>query len=153
MNTANNFLTVHDCRRGDCPIFRVGIHSQGATDFTALTTSGEGNILVSIINQKDYKHREDAMEEQARAHLIVSGRVQGVWFRAETQRAATIFGVSGWVRNRRDGTVEAIVEGDKKDVMSLINWCNTGPPLSKVEKVDAVWQNFIGEFVDFDIRY
>ena len=93
------------------------------------------------------------MEEQARAHLIVSGRVQGVCFRAETQRAATIFGVSGWVRNRRDGTVEAIVEGAKKDVMSLINWCNTGPPLSKVEKVDATWQNFNGEYSEFDIRY
>jgi acylphosphatase len=93
------------------------------------------------------------MEEQARAHLIVSGRVQGVCFRAETQRAARIFGVSGWVRNRRDGTVEAIVEGAKKDVTSLINWCNAGPRLSRVETVDITWQNFNGEFSEFGIRY
>jgi acylphosphatase len=93
------------------------------------------------------------MEEKARAHLIVWGRVQGVCFRAETQKAATVFGVSGWVRNRRDGTVEAIVEGAKKDVISLINWCNTGPPISSVEKVVVSWQNFNDEYSEFDIRY
>ena len=93
------------------------------------------------------------MEENARAHLIVSGRVQGVYFRAETQKAAAIFGLHGWVRNKRDGTVEAIVEGSKKDVMSLINWCKTGPPLSRVEKVDVDWQACHGEFSEFDINY
>jgi acylphosphatase len=93
------------------------------------------------------------MEEKARAHLIVRGRVQGVCFRAETHRAATVFGVSGWVRNKRDGTVEAIVEGAKKDVISLINWCHTGPPISLVEKVDVSWQDFNDEFSEFGIRY
>ncbi|MEE4111908.1 MAG: acylphosphatase [Desulfobacteraceae bacterium] len=93
------------------------------------------------------------MEEKARAHLIISGRVQGVCFRAETQRAATIFGLFGWVRNKRDGTVEAVVEGAKKDVISLINWCNAGPPLSRVDKVDVTWQDCHGEMRDFDIRY
>ncbi len=93
------------------------------------------------------------MEEKARAHLIVSGRVQGVCFRAETQRAARTFGVSGWVRNKHDGTVEAVVEGAKKDVISLINWCNTGPPLSRVEKVNVTWQDCHGELSDFDINY
>ena len=93
------------------------------------------------------------MEEKARAYLIVSGRVQGVCFRAETQRAARTVGVSGWVRNKRDGTVEAIVEGSKKDVMSLINWCKTGPPLSRVEKVDVSWQDCHGEFSEFGINY
>lgn len=93
------------------------------------------------------------MEEKARAHLIVRGRVQGVCFRAETRKAATVFGVSGWVRNKRDGTVEAIVEGAKKDVISLINWCNTGPPISRVEKVDVNWQDFNDEFSEFGIRY
>jgi len=93
------------------------------------------------------------MEEKARAHLVVRGRVQGVCFRAETQRAARTFGVSGWVRNKRDGTVEAIVEGAKKDVISLINWCNTGPPISRVEKVDVSWQDFNDEFSEFGVRY
>jgi acylphosphatase len=98
-------------------------------------------------------HREDAMEENARAHLVVSGRVQGVFFRAETQKAAMVFGVSGWVRNRRNGTVEAVVEGARKDVLSLINWCNTGPPLSKVDRVEVTWRTFNGEFSEFGIRY
>lgn len=93
------------------------------------------------------------MQEKARAHLIVSGRVQGVCFRAETQRAARTFGVSGWVRNKRDGTVEAIVEGAKKDVISLINWCNAGPSLSRVEKVAVTWQDSLGEFSGFGIRF
>lgn len=93
------------------------------------------------------------MAEKARAHLIISGRVQGVFFRAETQQAAMQFGLSGWVRNRRDGTVEAIVEGEKNDVISLINWCKTGPPLSRVKTVETDWQEFQGEFVEFGIRY
>ena len=93
------------------------------------------------------------MEEKTRAHIIVFGRVQGVCFRAATQKAAMTFGVTGWVRNRRDGTVEAVVEGVKKDVISLINWCNTGPPISRVEKVAVTWQDYQGEFTGFDLRY
>ncbi len=92
------------------------------------------------------------MEPRARAHLIVSGRVQGVCFRMETQKAATIFGVCGWVRNRRDGTVEAVVEGAKDDVTSLINWCKKGPPISRVEEVDVSWQDCRDEFRTFGIR-
>ncbi|BBO81373.1 acylphosphatase [Desulfosarcina ovata] len=93
------------------------------------------------------------MENKTRAHLIVHGRVQGVFFRAETQRAAKRFGVSGWVRNKRDGTVEAIVEGPEIDVISLANWCRTGPPQATVEKVDVSWLAYQGEFERFDIRY
>ena len=93
------------------------------------------------------------MEEKARAHLIVSGRVQGVCFRAETQKAATVFGLSGWVRNKHDGTVEAVAEGARKDLISLINWCKTGPPLSRVEKVDVTWQDRQGGLSKFEIKY
>jgi acylphosphatase len=93
------------------------------------------------------------MNQQTRAHLIVSGRVQGVFFRAETQKAAKRIGVCGWVRNRRDGTVEAVVEGAADDVASLIGWCQSGPPASRVEKVDVTRQNFQGEFDAFSIRY
>ena len=62
------------------------------------------------------------MEEKTRAHAIISGRVQGVFFRMETMRAAQRIGVFGWVRNLRDGTVEAVFEGDK----TLIDACLTG---------------------------
>jgi acylphosphatase len=64
-----------------------------------------------------------------------------------------MLGLSGWVRNKRDGTVEAIAEGAKKDVMSLISWCKTGPPLSRVETVDVTWQDCHGESGDFAIKY
>jgi acylphosphatase len=103
--------------------------------------------------QQSKNFRGIAMEENTRVHLIVSGRVQGVFFRAETQQAAARFGVSGWVRNKRDGTVEAVAEGKKNDVMSLIEWCKTGPPLSRVERVNVTWQDYLGKFSDFSVRY
>ena len=93
------------------------------------------------------------MAQPTRAHLIVSGRVQGVCFRLETQKAAKTFGVLGWVRNKRDGTVETVAEGDEPDVTSLINWCRTGPPLSGVQEVVVTWQEYQGEFDAFSIRY
>ncbi len=91
--------------------------------------------------------------ENARVHLIISGRVQGVFFRVETQKAATAIGVFGWVRNKMDRTVEAVVEGEKNKVISLVEWCKKGAPLSHVENVDATWQDYTGEFNNFDIRY
>ena len=93
------------------------------------------------------------MTEKARAHLIVSGRVQGVCFRAETQRAAMHLGVSGWVKNRRDGTVEAEVEGDKPDVLSLIEWCRKGPAVARVDDVQVTWESYGGLWGAFDIRF
>jgi len=93
------------------------------------------------------------MQENARVHLLIFGRVQGVFFRAETQQAAARCGVFGWVRNKRDGTVEAVVEGRKSDVLSLIDWCNTGSPRSRVERVEVIWQDYLGEFGDFSVRY
>ena len=93
------------------------------------------------------------MEKQVRAHAIISGRVQGVFFRVETQRAAEGFGVSGWVRNKRDGTVEAIFEGRQEDVDAALNWCRHGPRMSRVDKVDVDWQDYTGEFTSFDITY
>ena len=93
------------------------------------------------------------MEQNARAHLIITGRVQGVFFRVETQRAARQFGVTGWVRNKRDGSVEAAAEGTKTDVQSLIQWCHTGPPNARVDDVKISWQEHSGEFERFEVRY
>lgn len=92
------------------------------------------------------------MGDTARAHLIISGRVQGVYFRAETQRAALRIGVTGWVRNKRDGTVEAEVEGASKDVAALIEWCKRGAPLSKVDRVDVAWKDYQGGWDTFEVR-
>ncbi|MEZ4528601.1 MAG: acylphosphatase [Desulfobacterales bacterium] len=90
-------------------------------------------------------------EKKVRTHVIVSGRVQGVWFRAETQKAAQAHGVTGWVRNRSDGTVEAVFEGEENKVVSMLEWCKTGSPLSDVQKTDVQWKDYKGEFSQFSI--
>lgn len=73
------------------------------------------------------------------AHLIVRGRVQGVFFRATTQETAENLGLAGWVRNRPDGTVEIHVEGEKTQLEKLVAWCHKGPPSAKVHQVDVEW--------------
>lgn len=91
------------------------------------------------------------MAKQVRAHAIISGRVQGVFFRAETQRAARKYGVFGWVKNKYDGTVEALFEGDENKVIPILEWCKQGPPSAVVGNVDADWETYTGEFKDFRI--
>jgi acylphosphatase len=90
---------------------------------------------------------------KVRAHLIISGRVQGVFFRSETRYEAKERGVKGWVRNLPNGKVEAVFEGEEKKVKELIELCKRGPAGAKVTSVDVVWENYVGEFRDFDIRY
>lgn len=68
--------------------------------------------------------------------LIFHGRVQGVGFRYYVEGEAEVSGLEGWVRNRRDGSVEAVVAGDEKLIEGLINACRRGPPVSRVEKID-----------------
>jgi acylphosphatase len=93
------------------------------------------------------------MEAKQRVHVIISGKVQGVFFRAETQRAAEAVGISGWVRNRRDGTVEAVMEGEPDKIRKMLNWCRKGAPLSRVDKVAEDWESYVGEYEGFSITY
>ena len=72
-----------------------------------------------------------------RTHLRVEGRVQGVYFRVSTQAEAQRLGLVGWVRNRRDGTVEAVAEGPVERVEALVAWVHEGPPTAQVERVEA----------------
>jgi len=88
-----------------------------------------------------------------RAHVIVHGLVQGVWFRASTKDEADRVGVTGWVRNLPDGSVEAVFEGQKKNVEAIVGWCHRGPSGAKVSKVDIAWEPLTHEFGHFDIRY
>ena len=90
---------------------------------------------------------------KARAHVYVSGRVQGVFFRYHTWEEARRLGLGGWVRNTSDGRVEALVEGDKKSIEELLNFCHRGPPGARVANVDVKWEPYRGEFPDFEIRY
>ncbi len=93
------------------------------------------------------------MQAKIRARAIISGRVQGVFFRMETKRAADRLGVFGWVRNRRDGTVEAVFEGDRSQVDAILEWCREGPPHARVIDVKTDWGEYSGEFSRFDITY
>ena len=93
------------------------------------------------------------MEEKVRAHVRIYGKVQGVFFRMETQQAANKYGVVGWVRNLPDGSVEALFEGDRWRVEKLIKWCETGPPLAEVMDVDVRWEPYSGTYDRFDITY
>jgi len=89
------------------------------------------------------------MSEMVRAHITVEGKVQGVCFRAGTVETALALGVSGWVRNNPDGSVEAVLEGDAACVNRLIEWCRKGPPMARVERLNLSWEPFKDEFDDF----
>ncbi|MBZ9578564.1 acylphosphatase [Patescibacteria group bacterium] len=92
-------------------------------------------------------------EKFGRAHIFVSGRVQGVFFRENTREKAEELGVFGWVKNLADGRVEAVFEGEKEKVESLIEWAKKGPEIARVNDIDVEWQEYKGEFKNFDIRY
>jgi len=90
---------------------------------------------------------------KVRARVHVSGQVQGVFFRSETQEEAIKHNVTGWVRNVPDGRVEAVFEGEKDQVDELIELCKRGPPGARVTRVEVSWENYTGEFKGFKIRY
>jgi len=88
-----------------------------------------------------------------RLHAFVSGRVQGVCFRDFTQRWASRFGLTGWVRNLDDGRVELTAEGKRDNIEELLGKINEGPSMSRVEGVDVEWGAWLGEFRDFRITW
>ncbi len=89
-----------------------------------------------------------------RAHLLVRGRVQGVFFRANMKRVAEENGVTGWVRNLPDGeSVEAVLEGPRDAVERVICWSLRGPPAARVVEVHVRFEEYRGEFTGFSIRY
>jgi len=88
---------------------------------------------------------------QQRWRITVSGRVQGVFYRASALEAAQRFGVKGTVRNLRDGRVEVVAQGPQEAVQNMLDWCREGPPPAHVESVSVVEERATGEFPDFDI--
>ena len=91
-------------------------------------------------------------EDYARMHAIVSGRVQGVFFRQSTVDQARRLGVTGWVRNRWDGTVEVVAEGQKPDLEKLLTSLNRGPHAYTTSSVRSEWLSTTGEFTRFQVR-
>jgi len=91
--------------------------------------------------------------ENIRAHVFVSGRVQGVIFRESCKKKAEKLGVSGWIKNLRDGRVEGVFEGDRENVDQMVNWARKGPIWAKIDDFSVIWDNYQAEFKGFEIRY
>ena len=90
---------------------------------------------------------------KVRAHIFVSGKVQGVFFRQKTRQQAENLGVKGWVKNLDDGKVEAVFEGEKEEVETLVAFCKKGPKGAIVKGFKLDWEEFSGEFDDFEVVY
>ncbi len=84
---------------------------------------------------------------------MISGMVQGVFFRAHTREMAWSLGLTGWVRNRPDGAVEAVFEGEESAVEEMVQWCRSGPSLASISNVDVISEKYTGEFDSFRIAY
>lgn len=88
-----------------------------------------------------------------RAHVFISGRVQGVFFRQNALKKAKSLGISGWIKNTKDGRVEAIIEGEEEKINTMIEWLKIGPPLARVKNIEIIWEKAKEEFQDFEIQY
>ena len=91
--------------------------------------------------------------KQQRVRLLVSGNVQGVFFRQALKVIAKKNNISGWVRNLKDGRVEAVLEGDSKSTNSVIEWTRVGPANSRVDDIKVINEEFENEFLTFDVLY
>ncbi|MHB8769614.1 MAG: acylphosphatase [Syntrophales bacterium] len=86
-----------------------------------------------------------------RYHVYISGRVQGVFFRANTWKQARSLRLAGWVRNLPDGRVETVFEGEEQCAEAMLNWCRQGTPPARVTNVEVVEEPATGEMADFEI--
>lgn len=93
------------------------------------------------------------MKEKIRAHVVLSGRVQGVYYRQNTVKQAQKLGLSGWIRNLNDGKVEAVFEGEKENIEKIVNWAKKGPFFARVSSLKIEWQKYKGEFNNFGVKY
>jgi len=90
---------------------------------------------------------------KTRVHVIVSGLVQGIGFRSSVRNEAAMTGVKGYVKNRNDGKVEAVFEGEESNVLNMAEFCRHGPSGASVDDVEVNMEEYTGEFNSFDIRY
>jgi acylphosphatase len=91
-------------------------------------------------------------DDNERARVRVSGRVQGVFFRDSTREKAQELGLSGYVKNNPDGDVEALFEGPKEAVEEMVRWCGQGPPHASVENVEANYEQARDDLKGFEVR-
>ena len=108
-------------------------------------------MMESTEDQPD-RGGSDQKKNLVRAHIRLSGRVQGVAFRYYAINMAHQLGVKGWIRNLYNGDVEAVIEGNQSAVQQMIDWCRKGPSMAVVEKTKVDWQPHTGEYHQFSIR-
>jgi acylphosphatase len=94
----------------------------------------------------------DNSAQQSLAQIRIRGRVQGVYYRASMVQEAQKAGLTGWVRNCEDGDVEAVAEGSRAAIESLLAWCRQGPPGARVDSVNVNWQAAAGSFSGFTVK-
>jgi acylphosphatase len=92
------------------------------------------------------------MADRARVHVVVSGRVQGVFFRGSAVDAARALGIHGWIRNLPDGRVEAEAEGERPALERFVEFCRRGPPAARVDAAEVSWGDFRGDLGPFATR-
>ena len=92
-------------------------------------------------------------DDMKAVQLRIHGRVQGVCFRMETQQCAIGLGLTGWVKNCPDGSVEALAEGPRAALKQLVSWCQDGPPMARVESVAEDWTAASGDYASFEIMH
>jgi len=92
------------------------------------------------------------LKAEARVHLKIEGRVQGVFFRASAAEQARSLGLTGWVMNRADGAVEAVAEGARQKLEQFIAWCRHGPPGARVSNVSVAWEDPKNAYTRFSIE-
>ena len=86
-----------------------------------------------------------------RVHVLISGKVQGVFFRSSTKDMAKKLGLSGWVRNLEDGRVEGVFEGEKEAIEKMLEWCKVGPEYARVTDLEVAMEDYKGEFKEFKL--
>jgi acylphosphatase len=91
--------------------------------------------------------------DMKRWHVLITGKVQGVFFRAHMQQVARSLGFTGWVKNLADGRVEAILEGSEISMAAMLDWCQEGPPRAVVSKVEVTDEPYAGDYTDFTVRH
>jgi acylphosphatase len=90
---------------------------------------------------------------KSKVHVLISGKVQGVWFRSSTRDKAEQLGITGWVKNTKDGKVEAVFEGDEEKIQEMLIWCHRGPPSAEVTNLKIEKKKPSNGFDRFSIEY
>jgi acylphosphatase len=124
-------------------------HRPGGVSWTIIFA--ELGKKVSGVTPTLYINDGQVISMKARAHVFITGIVQGVLFRESARKEAISRGVAGWIRNLDDGQVEAVFEGEKDRVNEVVMWCYTGPSYAKVQNVKLDWEDYTGEFTSFVI--